>query len=107
MRWIITFPIMCSRQQCLSTLNDAAPYIRQEFEVSSMCVFGSMARGDNHEGSDVDICVEMPPKALKMIALRQYLQELLGVSVDIIRRHAHLNQFLAQEIERDGIYIFS
>lgn len=72
-----------------------------------MCVFGSMARGDNHEGSDVDICVEMPPKALKMIALRQYLQELLGVSVDIIRRHAHLKQFLAQEIERDGIYIFS
>jgi len=72
-----------------------------------MCVFGSMARGDNHEGSDVDICVEMPPKALKMIALLQYLQELLGVSVDIIRRNAHLNQFLAQEIERDGIYIFS
>ena len=72
-----------------------------------MCVFGSMARGDSHEGSDVDICVEMPPKALKMIALRQYLQELLGVSVDIIRRHAHLKQFLAQEIERDGIYIFS
>ena len=27
-----------------------------------MCVFGSMARGDNHEGSDVDIFVEMPPK---------------------------------------------
>ena len=72
-----------------------------------MCVFGSMARGDNNDGSDVDVCVEMPAKAFKVIALKQYLQDLLGMSVDVIRRHSNLNLFLSQEIERDGVVIFS
>lgn len=98
---------MCTQQQCFARLAESAPYIRKEFGVTSMCVFGSMARGDNNDGSDVDVCVEMPAKAFKVIALKQYLQDLLGMSVDVIRRHSNLNLFLSQEIERDGVVIFS
>lgn len=72
-----------------------------------MRLFGSMARGDNRAGSDADIFVEMPPKALKIVALKNYLQNLLGISVDLIRRHPHLDSFLLNEIERDGINIFA
>ena len=72
-----------------------------------MCLFGSMARGENNADSDVDVCVEMPPKALKVVALKYFLQDLLGVAVDIIRRTPRLDTLLIQEIERDGIYIFS
>jgi predicted nucleotidyltransferase len=64
-----------------------------------------MARGDNREDSDIDICVDMPPKALKLSALKIYLQNLLGTSVDIVRRHQHLDSFLLEEINRDGIYL--
>jgi hypothetical protein len=64
-----------------------------------------MARGDNREDSDIDICVDMPPKALKLSALKIYLQNLLGTSVDIVRRHQHLDSFLLEEIDRDGIYL--
>lgn len=98
---------MCTQQQCFARLAESAPYIRKEFGVTSMCVFGSMARGDNNDDSDVDVCVEMPAKAFKVIALKQYLQDLLGMSVDVIRRHLNLNLFLSQEIERDGVVIFS
>lgn len=98
---------MCTQQQCFARLAESAPYIRKEFGVTSMCVFGSMARGDNNDDSDVDVCVEMPAKAFKVIALKQYLQDLLGMSVDVIRRHSNLNLFLSQEIERDGVVIFS
>lgn len=76
---------MCTQQQCFARLAESAPYIRKEFGVTSMCVFGSMARGDNNDDSDVDVCVEMPAKAFKVIALKQYLQDLLGMSVDVIR----------------------
>ena len=97
---------MCNRLECIEKLKQATPYIRSEFGVDSLCLFGSMARGDNDEASDVDICVEMPPKALKVVALKLYLQELLGVAVDIVRKTSRLDKFLVNEIHRDGICIF-
>lgn len=74
---------MCTRAECFERLHQAAPYIRSEYGVTSMRVFGSMARGDNHEGSDVDVFVEMPPKFLLSIRLADYLENLPGVSVDL------------------------
>lgn len=96
---------MCDRQQCIEILTNAIPYLRKKFGVKSLCLFGSTARGDNREDSDVDIMVDMPAKALVMVDLHDYLEELLGGSVDLIRRHSHIDEFLIKEVERDGISI--
>lgn len=96
---------MCTRQECLNLLREAAPLIHTEFGVKSLRLFGSMARGDNHKGSDVDICVEMPPKAFTVLSLKNYLQELLHTNVDLIRINRNLDPFLLTEINRDGINI--
>lgn len=96
---------MCTRRQCISRLKASTPYIRERFGVRSMSLFGSMARGDNHEGSDVDICVDMPPKAFMVIELKNYLQDLLGTSVDLVRARPRLDTYLSNEIDRDGICI--
>ena len=98
---------MSGKQQCIELLTKATPFIRSEFGVRTMRMFGSMARGEEHEDSDVDIFVEMPPKALKVVGLKQYLQELLGRAVDVVRSHSHLDPFLTNEINRDGITIFT
>lgn len=75
--------------------------------MESLCIFGSMARGDNRIDSDVDVCVVMPAKAFAVLALKSFLQNLLGVSVDLVRQHANMDKFLYNEIRRDGIYIIS
>ena len=98
---------MYGKQQCIELLTQATPYIRSEFGVRSMQIFGSMARGEEHDGSDVDIFVDMPPKAFKVVGLKQYLQELLGRAVDVVRNHPHLDPFRTTEINRDGITIFA
>lgn len=98
---------MCTRQQCISILTEAAPFIKNEFGVRSMHLFGSMARGDNKFDSDVDLFVDMPPKAFKLLSLKLYLQTLLNTAVDLVRLHSHLDKFLISEIQRDGICIFS
>lgn len=98
---------MCTRSECINRLNEAAPYIKKEFGVKSLCLFGSMSRGDNHKDSDVDVFVEMPPKMFKVIGLRQYLEDLLGTSVDVVRKHPQINELFLKEIERDGIIIFA
>ncbi len=96
---------MCTRTECIEKLTNAAPYIREEFGVRSMCLFGSMARGDNNPDSDVDLFVDMPPKALKVLKLKTFLQDLLGVSVDLIRKHNGLRPLLLSQIEKDAIYL--
>jgi len=97
---------MCTRTECIRLLTEAAPHIREHFGVKSMALSGSMARGDNHKGSDIDLCVDMPPKAFKLLALKDYLQDLLGSAVDLVRRNQHIDSYLASEIDRDGITIF-
>ena len=98
---------MSGKQQCIELLTQSTPYIRSEFGVRSMLLFGSMARGEEDNESDVDIFVDMPPKAFMVIGLKQYLQELLGRAVDVVRKHSQLDPFLKNEINRDGITIFA
>jgi predicted nucleotidyltransferase len=52
-----------NRQAILERLNAEAPGLRRKYGVKSLTVFGSMARGDDREGSDVDILVRFAGKA--------------------------------------------
>lgn len=71
-----------------------------------MKLFGSVARGEQKESSDVDVCVEMEPKFLKLVGLKRYLEEYLGCSVDVIRRHNNLSKLFVEQIDKDGVFIF-
>ncbi len=96
---------MCTTQECIRLLNENMPRIQSEFGVTGLCIFGSVARGDNHSGSDVDILVDMPPKIFALTALHRFLEKLLQSSVDLIRRHSHLSDQFLTQIARDGIKI--
>ena len=79
--------------------------IRTQFGVHTLRLFGSVSRGEQHEGSDVDVCVEMEPRILLIFRLQRYLEQLLMCPVDVIRMHKHINPYLLQDINRDGIYV--
>ena len=95
------------RRHCIDVLTKASNTLRAEYGVKSLCVFGSVARGEDKADSDVDLFVDMPPKALKMVALKYYLQDILGRGVDLIRSRSTLDPFLLNEIDKDGITIFA
>lgn len=97
---------MCTRAECIEKLTEQAPYIREEFGVESMRLFGSMARGDNRPDSDVDVFVEMPPMIFSIIALQQYLEEILGVAVDVVRKHSNMSSRFLNQVSKYGITIF-
>jgi len=81
------------------------PHIIKEYGVTGMCLFGSVARGDNRADSDVDILVDMPPKIFQISALKDFLEKILDTSVDIVRRHSHLSQKFMDQISHEGITI--
>ena len=51
-----------------------------------MRVFGSVARGEDTETSDLDILVEVPKGVtlLDMVSLQRELEIVLGISVDVV-----------------------
>lgn len=97
---------MKSLQENSKIIQDHANQIRNEFGVKSLRIFGSVARNEQTSDSDVDICVDMVPKMMLVIRLKQFLESILDCSVDLIRIHKNMNITLKQQIDRDGIYIF-
>lgn len=66
---------------------------------SRLRVFGSVARGEDHEGSDVDLLVDMPTGAslLQLEGLQLELQDALGAPVDL-RTERELHPMLRDRI---------
>lgn len=98
---------MKTRQEYIDTMRSHADEIRSRFGVSSLRIFGSVARNQQTADSDIDICVDMPPRLFKLVGLGTYLEELLDCHVDVVRNHRNMNNFLRKEIENDGIYVFN
>jgi predicted nucleotidyltransferase len=73
------------RDTILERLNDRSPTLKQRYGLRSLAVFCSMARGDDHQGSDVDILAtfEGPATFDRYMGLKLELEELLGRSVDV------------------------
>ena len=89
----------------ISILKDHLPQIQEKFGVIGLSVFGSVARGENGSESDVDIFVDMPPKIFLMSGLKDYIESVLKVSVDLIRKHSHLSSIFLNQLSRDAITI--
>ena len=98
---------MKTREEYIALITSHAEELQNTFGITSLRLFGSVARNQHHDGSDVDIYVEMPPKFSLVARLKAYLEALLGCPVDIIRKHQHLNPFLLREIEKDGIEVIA
>lgn len=96
---------MCNQQECIKRIEKNRSHIQREYEVTGLCLFGSLARGDNRPDSDIDILVDMPPKMFLFSALHEYLENLLDSSVDLIRRHSHLSSRFLDQISNDAIRI--
>lgn len=96
---------MKKRTEYIQLISKHADELKSMFGIRSLSIFGSVARDEQHEGSDVDVCVEMEPRAFLLVRLKRFLEHLLGCPVDVVRMHKHINPYLLQEIEHDGIYV--
>lgn len=96
---------MRTQDEYLKILRNHAEDLKNRFGIRSLRLFGSVARNEHQEGSDVDVCVEMVPNLYQLISLKQGLEALLGCTVDVVRMNRNMSPFLKHEIEKDGIYI--
>ena len=81
--------------------------VLKEYNVEYMYLFGSYAKGNAKETSDVDLLVSMPVNGLAFYELIETLREKLKKKVDLLDiAQLNNNPKLVQEILRDGVKIF-
>ena len=81
--------IVKSTQDVLDVLRAARPLLAREFGITRLALFGSYARGEQREDSDVDVLVEVDPSiGLRFVDLAERIEGLLGVRSDVVSRRA-------------------
>ena len=97
----------CAR--VVQLLRDSRDYLRAEYGVSRIGLFGSVARGEADESSDVDIIVEFErPVGLQFVELADYLEGLLGRDVDLLTPagiQAIRSPRIAESIRQGVVYV--
>ena len=96
---------MKTTKEYISLIASHAEELKTLFGVKALRIFGSVSRNEQNDGSDIDVCVDMEPKIYMMVRLKRFLEDLLQCSVDVVRIHKHMNPFLLEEINKDGIYV--
>ena len=79
----------------------------KDYQPVSVGIFGSFARGESTEKSDIDILVKfkVAPSLLTLIKLENELTDLLGIKVDLITTGASKNKRVQKSIKKDIISI--
>ena len=92
------------RDEVLRLLRAHQAELRQ-FGVSSLAVFGSVARNEDGQQSDVDILVDfaLPVGFFEFVRLQLRLESILGRKVDLVTRDA-LKPSMRDHILREAIH---
>ena len=86
-------------------IREHKPELESEYQVKEIGIFGSYARGDQNPDSDLDILVEFSaPVGFKFIHLADFLEQILGLKVDITTPDA-IKPNRRKYIEQDLIYV--
>ncbi|PSN12166.1 nucleotidyltransferase [filamentous cyanobacterium CCT1] len=93
------------REQVLIRLQTLKPELVKQYSISKIGIFGSIARDEAHNNSDIDVVVHMQPNMLKRARLKAELEEIFGREVDVIRYRESMNPFLKARIRQDVIYV--
>jgi uncharacterized protein len=77
-----------------------------EYQPTALGYFGSFARGEATEESDIDIVFDTSaPNLFRAVMLREDLEELLGRPVDLVQLNGLNNPRMKARIEREAIYV--
>ena len=98
---------MKSTEEYLQILRNKKNYLTNKYKIAHLALFGSVARNEQTEDSDIDICFESNSISLfTLCRLKSELEDLLGCTVDLLRIRKQLEgSYLEKTIKRDMIYV--
>lgn len=77
-----------------------------KYGIKLMGIFGSYARGQQNEKSDLDIFISLnEPDFFVMEKIKEELENLLHIPIDLVNFRDSLRNTLKQNILKDAVYI--
>ena len=77
--------MILTREKIIDILSERSEYLAEVYSVKRIGLFGSYAKGTYTEDSDIDIIVEFEiPLGFKFMEFADYLEDILGKSVDVL-----------------------
>ena len=108
--YILSAPVIALRHKksaIFSRLEQTVPYLREDFGVKRIGIFGSFARGEQKRTSDVDILVEFANGQAtfdNFMRLAFYLEELFSRKVDLLTVKG-IDRYIRSRVEGEVIWI--
>ena len=76
---------MKTKEDVINVLKALKPLLMNSFNVRSIALFGSYARGDQTENSDVDVIVDVDSSiGIRFVDLAELIEDRLGIPADVI-----------------------
>jgi predicted nucleotidyltransferase len=93
-----------TKSYILHFLNENKSFLKQQYQVNSIGLFGSFARDEHDENSDIDIVVDMPSSFDAYYDLKYFLEDAFNKRVDLGLKNS-LRKLIESEIEKEIIYV--
>ena len=93
-------------QDCVEKLSAFKREFGRQYGITKLWIFGSVARQENTEDSDIDIVVEVEKPTLSlMYELREMLKSIFKCEVDLVRFRSTLRPLFKSNILNDVVYV--
>lgn len=74
-----------NRDQMISALRNDLPFLKAQFGIRRIGLFGSVAEGRETDASDVDVLAEFErPVGLRFVEFSEHIEKLLGRPADVL-----------------------
>ncbi|HEY4760406.1 MAG TPA: nucleotidyltransferase family protein [Thermoguttaceae bacterium] len=94
------------RNEILALLREYKNSCAEKYGILALGLFGSAARDETHDASDVDVVVKMnKPDLFTMVHIKDELENILGTEVDLIHYRAAMNPYLKSRIDKEACYV--
>ena len=94
-----------SYKDILTLLKAEKAFLRNEFGVINIGLFGSYVKGNQRADSDIDLLVELKEPRFDWIAgLQIYLEKKFDRKIELVRKSDNVNRRFTQRIEKELIY---
>ena len=79
---------------------------QRKYNIIKIGLFGSSARENMSEQSDIDVVVELETQDLfDLIGIKLDLEEQLSRQIDIVSYREKMNEFLKSRIDKEAVYV--
>jgi hypothetical protein len=95
---------MTNKNQIITFLKQNKKQIQDKYKVNKIALFGSFARDEATEKSDIDILVDMTPSFDNFFDLKYFLEDEFKTTVDL-GKEKNMRLFIKNKIQEDLIYV--